>query len=447
MSTAKNLDSLREDIRQQGIEFFLASFVEITGASKAKLVPAEHIEGLMEDGAGFAGFAAGELGQQPHDPDIAAIPDMDSLTVLPWQPNIGWLAGDIHVNGEPWPYCPRTILKKLREEARNEGFEMRMGVEPEFFLVKRNVTGIEPADPLDRLAKPCYDQTTLTRSLDFLTTIIKYMQQLGWDPYANDHEDANCQFEINWSYAECLRTADRHTFFKYMVKVLAEKNGAVATFMPKPFAHLTGSGAHLHISLWDIETGKNVFLDKDNENGMSQSALHFIGGLLKHARGLSALTSPTVNSYKRLVSGAPRSGATWAPVHICYGGNNRTQMLRIPAPGRIENRAVDGSANPYLAAAGILAAGLDGMRNKIDPGPRNDRNMYDIPPEDYFKEDFQVLPASLKEAVADLEADPVLMAALGPEYGPTSVAAKRAEWRSYHNSVSNWEIENYLGVY
>lgn len=447
MATAKTMNALHDRIREQGIEFFLASFVEITGASKAKLVPAGHIEALVKDGAGFAGYAAGELGQSPHDPDIAAIPDLDSLAVLPWQPNIAWLASDIHVEGNPWPYCPRTILKRVREDARSAGYVMKLGVEPEFFLVKRTPTGIEPADPLDRLAKPCYDQTTLTRSLDFLTTLIRYMQGLGWDPYANDHEDGNCQFEINWDFEECLCTADRHTFFKYMVRVLAEREGSIATFMPKPFPHLTGSGAHLHISLWDAKSDKNVFLDKNDENGLSKTAYHFIGGLLAHARGLSALTAPTVNSYKRLVVGAPRSGATWAPVYITYGGNNRTQMLRIPGPGRVENRAVDGSANPYLAAAGVLAAGLDGIRNKIDPGTRNDRNMYDVSPEALLTAGTKVLPATLKEAIADLEADPVLMAALGPEYGPTYVAAKRAEWSNYHNNVSSWELENYVGVY
>jgi glutamine synthetase len=433
--------------REKGIEFFLASFVEMTGASKAKLVPAEHLEALAAEGAGFAGFAAGVLGQGPHDPDIAAIPDLDSLTVLPWRPNVAWLASNITVDGEAWPYCPRTILQRLREEARSLGYVFKCGVEAEFFLVRRTATGIEPADPLDRLAKPCYDQGTLTRSLDFLTTLIKYMQGLGWGPYANDHEDANCQFEINWHYDECLKTADQHTFFKYMVRTLAEQQGWVATFMPKPFSNLTGSGAHFHMSLWDAATDQNMFLDEADPNGLSSLAYHFIGGLKAHARALSALAAPTVNSYKRLVAGTPRSGATWAPVYVTYGGNNRTQMLRIPGPGRVESRAVDGSANPYLAAAGILAAGLDGIRNRLPAGERNDRNMYEVPLEELRREGIQVLPATLNEAVSELENDPVLMAALGPEYGPAYVAAKRAEWRDYHNSVSQWEIENYLGVY
>jgi glutamine synthetase len=434
-------------VREQGIEFFLASFVEMTGASKAKLVPVEHLEALAQEGAGFAGFAAGELGQGPHSPDMAAIPDLDSLTRLPWRPNIAWLAGDLTVEGEAWPYCPRTILRNVRAAAKGEGYLFNTGVEAEFFLVKRDGAGIGPGDPLDRLAKPCYDQVTLSRNLDFLTTLIKHMQELGWGPYANDHEDANCQFEINWRYWECLTTADRHTFFKYMVRVLAEQQGLLATFMPKPFSHLTGSGAHMHVSLWDAAGERNLFLDDRDPNGLSETAYHFIGGIKAHARGLAALTSPTVNSYKRLVAGAPRSGATWAPVYVTYGGNNRTQMLRIPAPGRIENRAVDGSANPYLAAAGMLAAGLDGIRNRLPAGTRNDRNMYEVPLEVLRAEGIQLLPSTLDEAVGELERDPVLMEALGPEYGPAYVAAKRAEWKSYHNSVSGWELENYLGVY
>lgn len=437
-------------VKDRGIEFFLASFVEMAGVSKAKLVPAEHWQTLATEGAGFAGFAAGELGQGPHDPDIAAIPDPESLTILPWRPNIAWLASNITVNGAAWPYCPRTLLQRIREEARQLGFVFKCGVEAEFFLVRRTEAegplphGIEPADPLDRLAKPCYDLTTLTRNLDFLTTLIRHMQSMGWGPYASDHEDANCQFEINWQFAECLSTADRHTFFKYMVRVLAEEQGAVATFMPKPFSHLTGSGAHFHASLWDAEEDRNLFLAEEDENGLSQLAYHFIGGIKAHARGLSAITAPTVNSYKRLVAGAPRSGATWAPVYVCYGGNNRTQMLRIPGPGRIENRAIDGAANPYLAAAGMLAAGLDGIKNRIPAGPRNDRNMYEVPREELEREGIALLPATLDEAATALEQDPVLMAALGPEYGPAYVAAKRAEFRTYHNSVSAWEVEQYL---
>jgi glutamine synthetase len=444
MATVHDVAKLARD---KGIEFFLASFVEMTGASKAKLVPADCLEDLAAEGAGFAGFAAGELGQGPHDPDIAAIPDLDSVTILPWRKNVAWLAGNVHVNGEPWPYCPRTILLQMRDKARSQGFVFKTGVEPEFFLVKNGPNGPEPADPLDTLPKPCYDLKTLSRNLDFLTGLVKYMQELGWSPYANDHEDANCQFEINWRYSECLTTADRHTFYKYMVRVLAEQAGMTATFMPKPFSHLTGNGAHMHMSLWDARTDENRFLDESDPNGLSQLAYHWIGGLKKHARATIAVTAPTVNSYKRLIVGAPRSGATWAPVYITYGGNNRTQMLRLPGPGRVEDRTMDGATNPYLAAAVVLAAGLDGIANKIDPGPRNDRNMYEVPLEQLQSEGIGLLPTNLSEALDELERDDVILDALGRDYAQAYIRARREEWKSYHNSVSAWEIQNYLGVY
>ena len=440
------LSDVKGTIERQGIEFLLASFVEMTGASKAKLVPAMHLEGLLKDGAGFAGYAVGEMGLGPHHPDMAAIPDLDSLTVLPWRPNMGWLASNLTVEGKSWPYCPRTILNRMRTRAAEQGYVYKYGVEPEFFLVKRTPNGIELADPLDTLAKPCYDQRTLNRNLDFLTTLIRHMQTLGWNPYANDHEDANCQFEINWQFAECLTTADRHTFFKYMVRALAEQNGWAATFMPKPFSNLTGNGAHFHMSLWDAQTDRNLFLDESDPSGLSEMAYHWIGGLKAHARAYSGITAPTVNSYKRLVFGAPRSGATWAPVYITYGGNNRTQMIRLPGPGRVENRAIDGACNPYLAAAVTLAAGLDGIKRKLDPGEKNDRNLYEVPLETLRNEGVEILPANLKEAMDALEKDDVILDALGHEYAEAYIRAKRDEWVRYHNTVSAWEVDQYLSV-
>src|SRR6266705_435080 len=397
------IDQIKSLVKEKEIDYFFCSFVEMGGAPKAKLVPATHLELMAAEGGGFAGFACGEVGQGPHDPDLSSMPDFRSLTILPWKKNIAWVAGNLHVEGKPWPYCPRTILSRQLERARQMGYVLNAGTEPEFMLLKKNGdAGYAPWDPLDTAGKPCYDLRALYRNLDVMTTLIDYMQEMGWGPYANDHEDANCQFEINWEYSECLQTADRHTFFKYMVRVLAEQQGSVATFMPKPFSNLTGSGAHFHMSLWDAATDQNLFLDGNDPNGLSPLAYEFIGGLKAHARGLAALTAPIVNSYKRLVAGAPRSGATWAPVYVTYGGNNRTQMLRIPGPGRVENRAVDGSANPYLAAAGILAAGLDGIRHHLPAGERNDRNMYEVPLEDLRREGIQLLPATLDEAVSEL---------------------------------------------
>ena len=442
------LDQVKKLAEKQGIEFFLCSFVEMAGAPKAKVVPAAHLDDMAAEGAGFAGFAAGNMGQGPHSPDMACIPDFDSVTVVPWRPNIAWVAGNIHVEDQPWPYCPRTILQRQLEKTREKGYLVNVGVEAEFILLRADEAGnYVPFDSLDVLEKPCYDLVTLHRNLDIMTGLLKYMADLGWDPYANDHEDANCQFELNWHYADALTTSDRHTFFKWMVKTCAEAQGLRATFMPKPFANLTGNGAHYHMSLWDPENQTNFFLDESDENGLSQEGYWFMGGVLAHARALAAVTAPLVNSYKRLIRGAPRSGATWAPVYITYGGSNRTQMIRIPGPGRLENRTVDGAANPYLACAAMLAAGLDGIENKIDPGARNDDNLYETPEAELQRRGIGFLPTTLKEAADCLAEDEVVKGALGAEYGDYYVEIKREEFREYHQAVSQWELDRYLPIH
>jgi glutamine synthetase len=442
------LEQVEALVRDKGIAFFLCSFVEMSGAPKAKLVPATHLHDMAEGSAGFAGFATGAMGQGPHDPDMVSLPDFQSLTVVPWRKNLAWVAGNVHVNGAAWPYCPRTILQRQLARAREQGYLFNVGVEAEFMLLQRMEQGdYVPWDPLDTLGKPCYDLRALHRNLDLMTTLVAYLQELGWAPYATDHEDANCQFEINWRYADALTTADRHTFFKWMVKTVAEQHGLLATFMPKPFAHLTGNGAHFHMSLWDVQNQTNLFLAPQDTNGLSQLAYWFTGGLLAHAKALAAVTNPLVNSYKRLIRGAPRSGATWAPVYVTYGGNNRTQMLRIPAPGRVENRIVDGAANPYLACAVVLAAGLDGIARRLDPGRRNDQNLYEVPEAELRQRGIGFLPTTLSEALDHLERDEVITEALGADYAAYYLQVKRDEWQRYHQSVSRWETDNYLGVY
>ncbi len=446
----KTIEDARKLVAEDGVEFFLCSFVELSGAPKAKLVPATHLDDMAREGAGFAGFAAGEIGQGPHSPDLIAMPDFNTATVLPWRKNLAWMIGNAFVEGQSWPYCPRTILVNYLDRVRREwGYTLKTGVEAEFHLVIQNEQDgrWRVYDRLDTLPKPCYDIRALHRNLDLMTTLIRYMQEIGWDPYANDHEDANCQFEINFTYSDALTTADRHTFFKWMVKTVAEQNGLTATFMPKPFAHLTGNGAHFHMSLWDEPKGVNLFEDEKDEMGLSRMAYHFCGGLMKHAQALAAVTNPLVNSYKRLIRGAPNSGATWAPVYVTYGGSNRTQMIRIPGPGRIENRIIDGAANPYLAATALLAAGLDGVRNKIDPGRKNTRNLYEVPEEQLKKDGIEFLPVMLYEALDHFEADEVLREALGQEYSDMYLRVKRAEWNAYHRSVSQWELDSYIATY
>jgi glutamine synthetase len=449
VATDPRLEEIKKIVKARGVEFFFAQFVDMYGRPSAKLVPAAHLDDLVTDGAGFAGFAAGEIGQMPSDPDIAAIPDLDSFTLVPWQPNLARFACDVTVEGEPWAYCPRTILRRQVARAKELGYDFKIGIELEYFLIKRREDGsIAIADDQDTLDKPCYDMAGLTRRYDFLTEVSKYCNEMGWGNYANDHEDANGQFEQNFEFDDALASCDRAIFFRYMVHTLAEQHGMVATFMPKPFTQLTGSGAHFHMSLW--RDGENVFLDEADPRGLglSEIAYNFVGGLTKHARGYSAITAPTVNSYKRLKLGSTTSGATWSPVWISYGYNNRTQMLRIPAPGRIEDRTIDGSSNPYLAATAVLAAGLDGIESGLDAGEPNSENLYTKSYEELTERGLRTLPGNLLEAVGELESNDVLREALGAGRGEDYVdyyaRVKRDEWFRYHEQVTPWEIKEYL---
>jgi glutamine synthetase len=447
-------DEVREYVQANGVEFVFAQFVDMHGKPNAKLVPTHHLDDLFDDGAGFAGFAAGDIGQTPNDPDLAAMPDPASFTPLPWKPNIARLACDVHVQGEPWPYCPRTILRNQVERARALGYEFKIGVELEYFLLRRREDGgIEVADGLDTLAQPCYDMRALTRNLDFVSEVANHVTALGWDNYATDHEDANGQFEQNFGYADALTTCDRAIFFRYMVESLAQERGLIATFMPKPFAHLTGNGCHFHMSLW--KDGVNVLdaepADDPHGMGLSQTAYHFVAGLKAHAKAYIAVTAPTVTSYKRLVLGS-RSGSAWAPVYISYGANNRTQMLRVPCPGRIEDRTPDGSCNPYLAATVLLAAGLDGIENQLDPGrPTGDLNLHELDAEGRAAHGIELLPANLLDATRELERDDVLRAALGSsakeDYVDYFVRVKRDEWQQAHEQITQWELDRYLQLY
>jgi glutamine synthetase len=446
------VEDVRKVVDDRGIEFFFAQFVDMHGKPNAKLVPARHLDGLVEDGAGFAGFAAGDIGQAPSDPDLAAMPDLSSLTVLPWRPNVARFACDVTVEGEAWPYCPRTILRNQMARAAEKGFEFRMGAELEYFLVRRTEDGgIEVADRLDTLEQPCYDMRALTRNLDFVSEVSRHITELGWDNYATDHEDANGQFEQNFNFSDALTTSDRAIFFRYMVESLAQERGLIATFMPKPFAHLTGNGCHFHMSLWDGD--KNLFLDADDPKGLglSQLAYNFIGGLKAHAKAYIGITAPTVTSYKRLVVGAPTSGATWAPAYIAYGWNNRTMMLRIPDHGRIEDRTVDGSCNPYLAATAVLAAGMDGIERGLDAGDPVSGNLYEMAEADRDAAGIELLPANLLDATRELERCDVLRAALGSvgdeDYLDYFIRCKRREWTQAHEQITQWELDRYLQLY
>jgi glutamine synthetase len=416
--------------RERGIRFFLIAYTDLFGTLRAKLVPARAIDEMAEEGAGFAGFATW-FDMTPADPDILAVPDPASLIQLPWKPEVGWLAATPTMAGTEVAQAPRNVLRRVVAAAAQQGVELRAGVEPEFFLIQPD--GLAIADGADRQPKPCYDQLTLMRRYDIIAEIADAMEALGWGPYQNDHEDANGQYEMNWAYAPALVTADRHAFFKYMVRSIAEKHGMRATFMPKPFATLTGSGCHAHLSLWRDET--NLFAS-EAESGLSETALHFLGGVMAHAEALCALSNPTVNSYKRINAPVTLSGATWSPNTVTWSGNNRTHMVRVPGPGRFEYRLGDGAANPYLLQAGLLAAGLDGLARKLDPGPRLDVNMYVAGP---AMPGVRRLPGNLLDAIRAFEASDGLRSALGAAFADAYTKLKRQEWDSFMGHLTQWE--------
>ena len=422
--------------KKQGIKYFLICFTDLFGTQRSKLVPATAINEMAKTGAGFAGFATW-LDMTPADPDMFAVPDPNSLIQLPWKPEVGWLAADPVMNGKPVAHGPRNVLKAQIAAAAEMGYQMKSGVECEYFLLSADGQAISDAG--DTQAKPCYDQQALMRRYDVITEICDAMLSLGWNPYQNDHEDANGQFEMNWDYADALVTADRHAFFKFMVKSIAEKHGLRATFMPKPFTSLTGNGCHTHVSLW--KGGKNLFADPKGELGLSKLGYQFIAGLLQSAEAMAAITNPTVNSYKRINAPRTTSGATWSPNSVTYTGNNRTHMIRIPDDGRFEFRLPDGAANPYLLQASILAAGLDGIRNAREPGKRLDINMYTHG--DTVK-NAKKLPLNLLDALRSFEKSPVLKHALGTEFIAAYTRLKTDEWNDYTRQLTDWERQTTL---
>jgi len=453
IETTPSPEQLRADLEERGVEFVFAQFVDMHGKPNAKLVPMSNFDGMMEEGAGFAGFAAGPMGQTPASPDVAAMPDPSSYTKVPFKPGLARMACNVTVDGQPWPYCPRTILCNAVERATAQGYRLKMGIELEFFLVKQVDGKLELLDDLDTLDQPCYDMKGLTRNYEFISTLSKYQNELGWGNYANDHEDANGQFESNFEYDDALVTADRAIFFRYLVHAMAQERGHLATFMPKPFANLTGNGAHLHVSLWDPSGATNLFADDDDPRGLGLSSLAyaFLGGVIEHAEAVLAVGAPTVNSYKRIGVGAPTSGATWSPAYATYGMNNRTQAIRIPAPGRIEIRSVDGSANPYLAAAALLATGLDGIHRGLTPGEPNRENLYTLSADEVQARGIKSLPATLLDAVGHLQRNDVLRdwlgKGVGEDYLDYFVKTKRDEYLAYHGGVSDWELKRYLTLF
>ncbi len=425
---------------EKGIKFFMISYTDLFGSQRAKLVPARMIEDMEEDGAGFAGFATW-LDLTAAHPDMMAVPDADAAIQLPWKPEVAWLPANPVMERNSVAQAPRNVLRRLVEECAKDGLRVKTGVEPEFFLLAP--CGTKVADEYDTAKKPCYDQLAIMRMYDVISQVSNYMEDLGWEPYQSDHEDATGQFEMNWKYDDVLATSDKLSFFKFMLKSVAEQHGLRATFMPKPFQGLTGNGLHAHISVWSTDGKTNAFADSKNPLGLSEQGHHFLGGIMKHGSALTAICNPTVNSYKRINAPRTSSGSTWAPNSLTWTGNNRTHMVRVPGPGRFELRLPDGAANPYLLNAVILAAGLDGVRTKADPGPRSDVNMYT---EGHLIKGGPKLPLNLLDALRAYDADTTLKAMMGEEFSSAYLKLKHEEWNSFVSHFSRWEHENTLDI-
>ena len=426
--------------RDKGIKYFMISYTDLFGSQRAKLVPAQAIAEMAVEGAGFAGFATW-LDLTAAHPDLMAIPDASSVIQLPWKPEVAWVAARATMEGALVAQAPRNVLQKLVAEAAEMGLRVKTGVEPEFFLLTAD--GKQVSDPYDSAVKPCYDQQAVMRRYDVIAEVCDYMLALGWEAYQNDHEDAIGQFEMNWKYDDAMQTADKHSFFKFMLKSVAEKHGLRATFMPKPFKGLTGSGCHAHISVWDAAGKVNAFADPDKELGLSDRGRTFLGGIMQHASALAAICNPTVNSYKRINAPRTVSGATWAPNSVTWTGNNRTHMVRVPGPGRFELRLPDGAANPYLLQAVIIAAGLDGVRTKADPGPRHDIDMYTM---GHTVQDAPTLPLNLLDALRAFDRDTVLKSAMGEAFSAAFLKLKHREWADYMSHFTQWETDTTLDI-
>jgi glutamine synthetase len=459
----------RETMRSlidKGVEYCMPLYVDVHGVAKTKTVPIDHFDRMMRGSELFTGAALDGLGQGPHDDELAVVPDPDAVMQLPWRPNIAVIPGQLSYHEQPYPMCSRTILARQVERAAKMGLKFNLGIECETYIVKRDPSahnGIVPNDPRDDIAKAAYDAALTLINLEFLNDVVSSMNKLGWKVHSFDHEDANGQFEFDFAYADVLTMADRFVVWRLMMKELARKYGWEATMMPKPYADRTGSGAHFNMSLADIKTGKNISGDAADPRGcgLSKLAYQFLGGLKRHAAALVAVSCPTVNSYKRLIKTGSMTGYTWAPIFISYGGNNRTHMFRVPmlrphiegghvdphvnlSSARWECRAVDPAMNPYLAAAMFLGAGLDGIEQDLDPGDPQFVNMYELSDKELAERGIKQLPQTLLEAIAAFEQDELGSRVMGAELRDAYIDLKKSEWWSYHNAISQWEIDHYL---
>ncbi|MFA5548152.1 MAG: type III glutamate--ammonia ligase [Porticoccaceae bacterium] len=448
-----DLAALQADLKAKGVKYCMGAYVDIHGIPKGKVVPIDHLPQMAAGSELYTGYALDGLGQKPNDDEIASVPDLSHIIQLPWQKEVAWMPADNTFKGQPYPLSTRVALKNQLAKAAELGLGMNLGIECEVYLLRQNGDGtLAVPHANDKLVKPCYDLRAFMDNFTWLDKVATTINDLGWDLYSLDHEDANGQFEFDFMYADALTSADRFIFFREMAKQYAKEEGLIATLMPKPFANKTGNGAHFNMSLYDLASGANVFAcdPKDDPRGLglTETGYHFIGGILKHGKALCAVFAPTVNSYKRLVRQGAMPYFTWAPVFNSYGSNNRTNSVRVPmGGGRCESRNADGAVNPYLAAALALAAGLDGVRNKIDPGKPQEDNLYELSDGQRADRGIEFLPQNLLDAVEAFAADPLVEEALGKELRQEFIDYKTKEWNEYHLSVSQWEVDRYSHLF
>ena len=453
MKSEEELLQLRNSLKNDGVRYCVGAYVDIHGVPKGKFVPIDHFVDFAHGSELYTGYALDGLGQSPNDDEIASVPDLDRGCILPWNKEVAFYPADNTFKGEPYEVNTRVALKRVLAEAAEMGFGMNLGIECEVFVLRLTESGkLEIPNDDDNLVKACYDVKRFMDRYEWIDKVATTINDLGWDLYSLDHEDANSQYEFDFKYADALTMCDRFIFFRMMAKQYASEEGLIATFMPKPFADKTGSGAHFNMSLFDLENGDNLFKcdpsDDPRELGLTQLGYHFIGGVLKHGPALCAAFAPTVNSYKRLVRRGLMPYYSWAPVFNSYGKNNRTNALRVPMNGgRVESRNADAACNPYLAAALVLAAGLEGIREEIDPGEAQEDNLYEYTPSELAEAGIQELPRTLDEAVARFSEDPFVTKVLGQELRDEFITYKSEEWRQYHQTVSQWEIDQYARLF
>jgi len=453
MKSADEISRIQQDLKNRGVKYCLGAYVDIHGIPKGKFVPIDHLAHMAHGSELYTGYALDGLGQAPNEDEIASVPDLDHIIQLPWQPEVAWMPADNTFRGEPYEINTRVALKKVLAQAAELGFGFNLGIEGELFVLKQHADGsLSIPNPDDRLVKPCYDVRGFLDQFSWLDKVATCINDLGWDLYSFDHEDANGQYEFDFKYADALTTCDRFIFFRYMTKHYAKEEGLLATFMPKPFANRTGNGAHFNMSLYDLDSGRNLFAcdPKDDPKGLGLTELgyQFIGGIIRHGRALCAAFSPTVNSYKRLVRQGDMAYFSWAPVFNSFGSNNRTNSVRVPMNGgRCESRNADGAVNPYLAATLALAAGLEGIREGIDPGQPQDDNLYELGEAEREARGIEFLPQNLIEAVGAFAGDPFVEQVLGKALRDEFIRYKVKEWESYHQTISAWEVERYSHLF